>query len=90
VTFLLGFGISFELPVFIFFLTKLGIVNAAMLSRQRRYAILIIFIVAAILTPSPDALSQVLMAIPLMFLYEVSIFVSRFAGKKKVESENKE
>ncbi len=90
VTFLLGFGISFELPVFIFFLTKLGIVNAAMLSKQRRYAILIIFIVAAILTPSPDALSQILMAIPLMFLYEVSIFVSRFAGKKKVESENKE
>lgn len=90
VTFLLGFGISFELPIFIFFLTKLGIVNAAMLSKQRRYAMLIIFIVAAILTPSPDALSQVLMAIPLMFLYEVSIFVSRFAGKKKVEPENKE
>ena len=88
VTFLLGFGISFELPIFIFFLTKLGIVNAAMLSKQRRYAILIIFIVAAILTPSPDALSQVLMAIPLMFLYEVSIFVSRFAGKKKTDSEN--
>ena len=90
VTFLLGFGVSFELPIFIFFLTKLGIVNAAMLSKQRRYAILIIFIVAAILTPSPDALSQVLMAIPLMFLYEVSIFVSRFAGKKKAEPENKE
>lgn len=88
VTFLLGFGISFELPIFIFFLTKLGIVNAAMLSKQRRYAMLIIFIVAAILTPSPDALSQVLMAIPLMFLYEVSIFVSRFAGKKKTDSEN--
>jgi len=91
VTFLLGFGISFELPIFIFFLTKLGIVNAQMLSKQRRYAILIIFIVAAILTPSPDALSQVLMAIPLMFLYEISIFVSRFAGKKETDSEeNKE
>lgn len=89
VTFL-GFGISFELPVFIFFLTKLGIVNAAMLSKQRKYAILIIFIVAALLTPSPDALSQVLMAIPLMFLYEVSIFVSRFAQKEKVKPENKE
>jgi sec-independent protein translocase protein TatC len=89
VTFLLGFGISFELPIFIFFLTKLGIVNAEMLSKQRRYAILIIFIVAAILTPSPDALSQILMAIPLMFLYEISIFVSRFAGKKKVEQKIK-
>jgi sec-independent protein translocase protein TatC len=90
VTLLLGFGLSFELPIFIFFLAKLGIVNAKMLSKQRRYAILIIFIVAAILTPSPDALSQILMAIPLMFLYEVSIFVARFAEKKKVNSENKE
>ena len=90
VTFLLGFGLSFELPIFIFFLAKLGIVNAKMLSKQRRYAILVIFIVAAILTPSPDALSQILMAIPLMFLYEVSIFVAKFAEKKKVTPENNE
>lgn len=90
VTFLLGFGLSFELPVFMFFLAKLGIVNSQMLSRQRKYAILVIFIVAAILTPSPDALSQILMAIPLMFLYEVSIFITKFAGKKKVDSESKD
>lgn len=90
VTFLLGFGLSFELPIFIFFLTKLGIVDAKMLSKQRRYAILVIFIVAAILTPSPDALSQVLMAIPLMFLYEISIFVSKFAEKKKENTETDE
>jgi len=90
VTFLLGFGLSFELPIFIFFLTKLGIVNAKMLSKQRRYAILLIFIVAAVLTPSPDALSQILMAIPLMFLYEISIFVSKFAEKKKENAETDE
>ena len=54
-----------------------------MLYKQRRYAILIIFIAAAILTPSPDAFSQILMAIPLMFLYEVSIVVVKFARKKK-------
>lgn len=83
VTFLLGFGLSFELPVFMFFLAKLGIVNSKMLSKQRRYAILVIFIIAAILTPSPDALSQVLMAAPLMFLYEVSIFVTKFVEKRK-------
>jgi sec-independent protein translocase protein TatC len=58
-----------------------------MLSKQRRYAILVIFVVAAILTPSPDALSQLLMAIPLMFLYEVSIFVAKFVEKKKLASE---
>jgi len=90
VTFLLGFGISFELPIFMFFLAKLGIVDAAKLSRKRRYAILVIFIVAAALTPSPDALSQILMAIPLMFLYEVSIFIVKFAEKKKTSSENHE
>jgi len=83
VTFLLGFGVSFELPVIILFLAKLGIVNSKMLSKQRRYAILAIFVVAAVLTPSPDALSQLLMAVPLMFLYEVSIFVARFVEKKK-------
>lgn len=86
VTFLLGFGLSFELPVFMFFLAKLGIVNSKMLSKQRRYAILVIFIVAAILTPSPDALSQLLMAIPLMFLYEISIFVVKYVEKKKAAS----
>jgi sec-independent protein translocase protein TatC len=85
--FLLAFGICFELPVFMFFLAKMGIVNARMLSRQRRYAILIIFIAAAILTPSPDALSQVIMAIPLMLLYEISIVVAKFAKKKPAAAE---
>ena len=81
-TFLLGFGISFELPVFIFFMAKLGIVNAKMLSKYRRYAILVIFMVAAILTPSPDAITQTLMALPLMFLYEVGIIAAKFARKE--------
>ena len=83
VTFLLGFGASFQLPVIIFFLAKLGIVTDKTLSKNRKYAILLIFIVAAVLTPSPDALSQILMAIPLLFLYEISIFIAKFAAKKK-------
>ncbi|MEW6333195.1 MAG: twin-arginine translocase subunit TatC, partial [Thermodesulfobacteriota bacterium] len=85
-----AFGLSFEMPVFIFFLAKLGIVNAKMLSKQRRYAILVIFIIAAILTPSPDAISQILMAVPLMFLYELSIFVAKFARRSKPETEASE
>jgi sec-independent protein translocase protein TatC len=83
VTFLLGFGLSFQLPILIFFLARLGIVTDKQLSRNRKYAVLLIFVVAAVLTPSPDALSQVLMAIPLIFLYEVSIFVAKFAARKK-------
>lgn len=90
VTFLLGFGISFELPVFIFFLAKLGVVNAKTLARQWKFAILFIFIAAAVLTPSPDALSQILMAIPLMFLYVVSIFVAGFARKEKNKNSAKD
>ncbi|MEE9912212.1 MAG: twin-arginine translocase subunit TatC [Deltaproteobacteria bacterium] len=84
IKFLLGFGLSFQLPVLIFFLAKLGIVTDKLLSKNRKYAILILFITAAILTPSPDALSQILMAIPLLVLYEVSIFVAKFAAKKKL------
>jgi len=76
------------LPVFVFFLTRIGVVNARMLSSQRRYAILIIFIAAAVLTPSPDLVSQVLMAVPLMVLYEISILVSRFAVRKPRSGKN--
>lgn len=83
---LLAFGIVFELPLFAFFLSRLGIINADMLRRFRRYAILIMLIVAAILTP-PDVVSQLLMAGPLMVLYEVSILIAAVFGKKKTHSD---
>jgi sec-independent protein translocase protein TatC len=85
---LLAFGVSFELPVVIFFLAKIGVVNSKMLSRNRRYAILIIFIAAAILTPSPDALTQIIMAVPLMGLYEIGILVAKLAEKKGPKAED--
>jgi sec-independent protein translocase protein TatC len=85
---LLAFGLSFELPVFIFFMAKIGIVNSKMLAKQRRYAILVIFIAAAILTPSPDAITQTIMAIPLMILYEFSIFIAKFAEKKRPKADD--
>ncbi|MDY6820233.1 MAG: twin-arginine translocase subunit TatC [Deferribacterota bacterium] len=79
---ILAFGIIFELPIFILFLSKLGIVNTDMLRKNRRYAILLIFIAAAILTP-PDVISQCMMAAPLIILYEISIFVAKIFSKKK-------
>lgn len=85
--FLLAFGLSFEMPVFMFFLAKIGVVNAKMLAKQRRIAILIIFIVAAVLTPSPDAVSQILMAAPLLVLYEISIILAKFAKNQKASQE---
>jgi sec-independent protein translocase protein TatC len=87
IKFLLGFGLSFELPVLIFFTTKIGLTNVGMLSKYRRYAILIIFVVAAFLTPSPDVITQTLVAIPMIFLYEISIIVARFAQKKRPKTE---
>lgn len=78
---LLVFGIVFETPVVILILARLGIVNAEKLRRNQKYAILIIFIVAALLTP-PDVVSQFLMAIPLMILYELGIWLAKLFGKK--------
>ncbi len=79
---LLAFGIVFELPVVIFFLTKIGIVTPAFLKKKRKYFILLAFIIAAILTP-PDVITQFMMAVPLILLYETGILVSHLAMKKK-------
>jgi sec-independent protein translocase protein TatC len=84
---LLVFGLMFEIPVFLFFLAKIGIITPAFLAKQRKYAILIIFIAAAILTPTPDAFTQILMAIPMIVLYEVGIIVIRVGVRKKKSEE---
>jgi len=83
---LFAFGIIFELPLFAFFLARLGLVTAEMLRKKRKYAILIIFMLAAILTP-PDVVTQVMMAGPLLVLYEVSIVLAKIVGKKREEEE---
>ncbi|MFY9398240.1 MAG: twin-arginine translocase subunit TatC [Desulfomonilia bacterium] len=79
---MIAFGLSFELPVVMFFLAKMGLVSPEGLKKQRKYAILIVFIVAAILTP-PDIISQIMLAIPLLVLYELSIWVTYFVRKRK-------
>lgn len=80
--FLLVFGLMFELPVVLFLLVKVGMVSRAFLKEKRRYVIVLIFIAAAVLTPTADPFTQSMMAIPLLLLYEVSIFMTRFAEKK--------
>ncbi|CCH50440.1 twin-arginine translocase subunit TatC [Pseudodesulfovibrio piezophilus] len=79
---LFAFGFVFELPLFIFFLARLGMVSSKTLREKRKYAILIGFVVAAILTP-PDPFTQCLMAGPLIMLYELGIWVAFFFGKKE-------
>ena len=86
-TFLLAFGLIFELPLFLIFFVKLGIISIDFLTRNRKYAILVIFIIAAILTP-PDVVSQTLMAVPMIVLYEIGIIGARiFASPKKQDRE---
>jgi len=79
---MLVFGAMFELPVLAYFLGRLGIITADFLIRGTRYAIVIIFIVSAILTP-PDVITQLLMALPLMVLYGISIVVVRYSARKQ-------
>ncbi len=80
--FILAFGIIFELPIAIIFLTKMGIVTPKGLARNRKFAVLFAFIAGAILTPTPDAFNQTLMAVPIILLYEVGIWISPFFVKK--------
>ena len=77
-----AFGISFQLPILLNLLARIGVVNSQYLKTRRRYVIVIIFAIAAILTP-PDPITQVGLAIPLLLLYELSIFTVKFTEKKK-------
>ena len=79
-----AFGISFQLPILLNLLARIGVVNSDYLKKRRRYVIVIIFAIAAILTP-PDPITQVGLAIPLLLLYELSIITVRFTEKKKRE-----
>lgn len=79
---MLAAGIVFELPMLSFFLSKIGIVTPEFMRKWRRHSIVGILIIAAILTPGADPVAQILLAVPLVFLYEISIFVSKFSQKK--------
>lgn len=81
---MLAFGVTFELPVVVFFLARAGLVTHRQLFDGSRYAVLVIFILAAVLTPTPDAASQLMMAVPLMVLYAISIGVAWAVGRKAV------
>lgn len=87
--FLLGFGLVFELPLAIGIATKMGLVTPQFLSRNRKYAILISFTIAAILTPTPDVFNQTLMALPMYLLYEVGVLIARILIRKSAVASQK-
>jgi len=84
---MLAAGVVFELPMVSWFLSKLGILTPAFMRRYRRHSIVAIFVLAALLTPGTDPVSQVLLAVPLLLLYEISIMISAWAWKGKKKSE---
>lgn len=82
VSFFIPFGMAFEMPLVVYVLGKLGIVHPAALSRNRKYALIVVLVAAAILTPGPDIVSQIMMAVPVYLLYEVSIWISWLVRRK--------
>jgi sec-independent protein translocase protein TatC len=78
----LSAGFIFELPIIIYFLTKMGLVTPEFLKEYRKYALVLVLILAAVITP-PDIISQVIVAIPMVILYEVSIKISKFIIRKQ-------
>ncbi len=86
---LLAFGFVFELPLVLTFLSRMGLVSVDFLKKNRKYAVLLFFVGAAIITP-PDIITQIMMAIPLMILYEISIIGARIFGRKSIEETQKD
>jgi sec-independent protein translocase protein TatC len=89
VALVLGSGLLFQLPVVVFFLTKIGLLTPQFMRKYRKHAVIVILIVAAIITP-PDPLSQSLISLPLYLLYEISIFISAMVMRQKRKAEEEE
>ena len=80
---ILGLGLVFQMPLLVYFLSRFGIVTAGFMIKQFRYALLIIVVLAAIITPSADIASQMTFAVPMLVLYVISIGVAWLFGRKK-------
>lgn len=81
----LAAGVIFELPMVVYFLSKVGVITPAFMRSYRKHSMVVILIVAALITPSPDVTSQLLVALPLFLLYEISIFISAAVVKKELK-----
>ncbi|NOX26201.1 MAG: twin-arginine translocase subunit TatC [Deltaproteobacteria bacterium] len=87
---LIAFGFIFEMPIFMVLLAKMGLVTTSFLRKNRKYAFLFSFIIAAVVTPTPDVVNQTMMALPMVVLYEVSILAIRISGGKRQKTEDRD
>ena len=83
-TFILGVGLVFEVPVVIYTLVRVGVVQRSWLTKQRRYVFLLAFVIGAVLTPTPDPFNQTLVAVPMYLLFEIGLLLARFVPKRRV------
>lgn len=86
---LIGIALVFEMPTLVFFLSRMGIVTSRWMVKNFKYAILVIFIIAAVITPSPDVVNQSILAVPMLALYGLSILIASIFGKKRGEKKKK-
>ncbi|MGI9553107.1 MAG: twin-arginine translocase subunit TatC, partial [Aurantibacter sp.] len=85
----LACGILFELPIVIFFLTKVGLVTPEIMKKYRKIALVIVLILSAVITP-PDVASQIIVAVPVLVLYQVSIYISKVVLRREAKKEQRE
>lgn len=85
---ILGIALVFELPTLVFFLSRMGLITPRWMMKNFKYAVLVVFIVAAIITPSPDMINQSIIAVPMLALYGLGILIAIIFGKKKKKEEN--
>ena len=81
-------GILFELPIIIFFLTKVGLITPEIMKKYRKIALVIVLILSAVITP-PDVASQIIVAVPVLILYQISIYISGYVLKKEAKNEER-
>lgn len=87
ITLFLSFGLVFQMPIILLLLIKLGYLSPKTLAKYRKYAFLTIIVIAVVISPTPDLMTQMLMALPMYFLYEISIWLGILIGRKKKKTE---
>ena len=87
---LLGIALVFEMPTLVFFLSRMGIITSRWMIKNFKYAVLVVFIIAAVITPSPDMINQSILAVPMLFLYGLSLLIAFIFEKKKAKRKSED
>ena len=87
---ILGIALVFEMPTLVFFLAKMGVITARFMIKQFKYAVLLVFVIAAVITPTPDMFTQSIIAVPMLALYGLSILIALAVGKQKTRGRQRD